>query len=99
MRICRLCGSNDELRDSHIIPEFMYQPLYDDKHRAFSVSIDGTAKESVIQKGLREKLLCQVCETRLSKLEHYAAPVIRAILPRLNDAPADTVITQRADYR
>jgi hypothetical protein len=30
---CCLCGGNDELRKSHVIPEWLYGPLYDEIHR------------------------------------------------------------------
>jgi len=30
---CKICCQQKELRDSHIIPEFFYKPMYDDKHR------------------------------------------------------------------
>ena len=29
---CALCKNNAELRNSHIIPELIYKPMYDDKH-------------------------------------------------------------------
>jgi len=99
MQTCKLCQSEAELRDSHIIPELMYKPLYDAMHRAASVSIDGKAREAVLQKGLREKLLCQECETRFSKLERYAASVFRDILSRLHEARAGTEVVESAEYR
>jgi len=40
---CRLCLQERPLRDSHIIPEFLYRPLVDEKHRAAALD-QGVAK-------------------------------------------------------
>ena len=63
---CGLCLKNAELRNSHVIPEFLYEPLYDSKHRAMGVHGQGHKKWQYLQKGLREKLLCQNCEQLLN---------------------------------
>ncbi|MFC1866534.1 hypothetical protein ACFL0H_00110 [Thermodesulfobacteriota bacterium] len=63
---CKLCLNNAELRNSHVIPEFLYKPLYDSKHRAMGVHGQGHKKWQYLQKGLREKLLCQNCEQLLN---------------------------------
>jgi hypothetical protein len=68
---CKLCLSVGELRDSHIISEFLYKSMYDEKHR-FHVVAAGDLQSSYEQKGYRERLLCQSCETKLSKWETYA---------------------------
>jgi hypothetical protein len=67
---CKLCRGQKELRNSHIIPEFLYRPLYDEKSRA--LELDGeSGKQTVFQKGLREPLLCDGCEGVLQRHEHY----------------------------
>lgn len=63
---CKLCLNNAELRNSHVIPEFLYKPLYDLRHRAMGVHGQGHKKWKYLQKGLREKLLCQNCEQLLN---------------------------------
>ncbi|MEI6333114.1 MAG: hypothetical protein WCS87_01015 [Methylococcaceae bacterium] len=73
---CRLCTLDKELQNSHIIPEFLYKPLYDDKHRAQRLSKIGEQQEykkrKLLQKGLREKLLCFDCEQLLNdRYEKY----------------------------
>ena len=68
---CRLCHQQGELRDSHIISEFLYASMYDEKHR-FHVVEAGEQHSSFEQKGYRERLLCQACETKLSKWETFA---------------------------
>lgn len=72
---CRLCQSQEELRNSHVLPEFLYESLYDEKHRFKAIHMDGSESPSsrLEQKGYRERLLCQKCETKLSRLEGYAS--------------------------
>src|SRR5574337_198522 len=77
-RLCRLCKEEKDLKCSHIIPEFLYKPLYDAKHRAVSLSeIEigqrrNFGKKRLIQKGLRERLLCSECEQLLNnRYEKY----------------------------
>jgi hypothetical protein len=73
---CRLCQKDKELMNSHILPEFIYKPLYDDKHRFYIISTyeqRGRAKE---QKGIRERLLCLECEQHISRYENYARKVL-----------------------
>lgn len=71
MNLCRLCRKKRELRDSHIIPEFCYKPLYDPKHRMAKLNIESRNKK-LLQKGIREKLLCADCEQHLNK--EYETP-------------------------
>lgn len=69
---CKLCHQDKKLCKSHIIPESAYGPLYDDKHRFFSV--DNTRETlPLLQKGLRELLLCEECEQLLNKYDSYFA--------------------------
>jgi hypothetical protein len=69
---CRLCGSQDKLRKSHIIPEFLYASLYDEIHGATGASTSPTQR-NLIQKGLREYLLCTTCEGTLGEVERRVA--------------------------
>jgi len=73
---CALCRERRVLCDSHIIPEFLYEPLYDSKHRVFRLSTAGKPKRSFEQKGVREYLLCRDCECQLSRYEGYARDVL-----------------------
>jgi hypothetical protein len=68
---CTLCGDVSLRRQSHIIPEFLYKDLYDDKHRW--VGLRPNRGPHPQQKGIREYLLCDSCEGRLSIWESYAA--------------------------
>lgn len=70
---CAMCLQEAELRSSHIIPEFLYRALYDDKHRFHEISTRPGKRNALQQKGLRERLLCDACEQRLSSHERYAS--------------------------
>lgn len=73
---CALCRRSKPLLESHIIPEFLYKPLYDSKHRLFRLSTGEKPKRAFEQKGLRERLLCEDCEGRFSRYEKYAKEVL-----------------------
>jgi len=94
---CKLCQKERELQKSHIIPEFMFKPLYDDKHRIISMSTKEEVKDRYIQKGIREYLLCKECEERFSKLETYAADLIfqKVIFTEKNE---NSIIVKNVDY-
>jgi hypothetical protein len=55
----------------------MYKPLYDDKHRMiFVTEAQGRPKrEKPLQLGIREALLCSVCEDEINR--HYEQPNAR----------------------
>lgn len=74
--VCRLCGASKTLRKSHIIPEFIYQPMYDERHRFFVLDRDKAWRAKRLQKGLAERMLCHGCEQLLSGFERYAAEVM-----------------------
>jgi len=98
---CRLCLKKNQLQHSHILPEFMYINTYDDKHRAIKVSSVNGAKEIYIQKGEREYLLCQDCETHISKYEGYSANIIKSFptLQRDHTSELLKLNTPRIDYK
>lgn len=63
---CRLCGEIAELQDSHVVPEFVHSPIYDEKHRAIAFDPLRPAESWRIQQGLKEPMLCQQCERFLN---------------------------------
>ncbi len=52
---CRLCKNDKPLQNSHVIPEFLYGPSYDAKHRIGVVRV-GLPGRRLRQKGIREPL-------------------------------------------
>jgi hypothetical protein len=82
---CPLCLEEGKLlAHSHIIPEFNYEELYDEKHRLRTFEGDGTVEDPKwMQKGIREYLLCgaregirEGCEGKLSVWESHAANLL-----------------------
>jgi hypothetical protein len=71
---CQLCLRDRKLCDSHIIPELLYRPLYGPTHQVRSVHTE-LPYVRFPRKGLREPLLCDECEGRLSRYETYFAGV------------------------
>lgn len=81
--ICALCKHPKQLRKSHILPEFLYDPLYDEKHRFNVLTIRLEETNRIEQKGVREKLLCDDCELLFSRYERYASLVIKGGAPNV----------------
>jgi hypothetical protein len=79
---CKLCLKDKKLvRQSHIIPDFMYKDIFDEKHRLFEVTV--TKDKDIIKDRLRQtggnegQILCQSCDNEvLGKLERYARLVL-----------------------
>jgi hypothetical protein len=65
--ICRLCGTEGLLCDSHILSEFMYRPVYLDCRMVGFKGRGVGSKPTVLQKGFRQPLLCHKCEQGLNK--------------------------------
>lgn len=80
MPICKLCLDNEGSRNSHILSEFMFSHMYDDKHRFQVGKVHAIAKgrkTRPIQKALREQnLFCGDCEQILGKYENCASAIL-----------------------
>ena len=99
MTTCALCLSDEELQLSHILPEFLYEQMYDDKHRYNVLSVAPDVKERIEQKGLRERLLCRKCESKFSKLERYASLVIKGGAPGVEGGRDGSIVSVKGvDY-
>ena len=90
-----LCTDCSEYRNSHILPEFLYADLYDEKHRTLQIS---KGEEKTLQKGLREYLLFQKCETKLSKYEKYAKGLLQEIPNFSHDESLGILYSNDVDY-
>jgi len=99
MAICRLCLHESELRNSHIIPEFVYKPIYDEKHRFDVIARAKEIRNDEKQKGLREHLLCQSCETKLSQHERYVSLFLDSGLDVMQKKYGDYVKLEGVDYK
>jgi hypothetical protein len=74
---CALCCAVGTLQNSHILPEFLYEHVYDEKHRYNVLSVRNGEQNRIEQKGARERLLCLACERLLNTYETYASLVIK----------------------
>ncbi len=95
---CALCHQESELRRSHIIPEFLYETLYDEKHRLQVLSVLPERENWREQKGLRERLLCDSCEQRLSVWERYASLALRGGVALTYRTEGRRVFVEGLDY-
>jgi hypothetical protein len=82
---CKLCKEHKPLSESHIFPEWLYKPLYDDNHRFFVLSTDTNKRRGTRPKGIYEKLLCNECEQRFSRWEGYARDVFHNLSLKVNE--------------
>jgi hypothetical protein len=94
---CVLCRLDRELRNSHIVPEFLHKPIYDEKHRTLLFGY-GDERAQLLQKGIRERLLCDDCEGRLQKYEDYFARRWYQKLPFTEPINQEAVALTRLDY-
>jgi hypothetical protein len=97
---CRLCQAENGLRFSHIFPEFLYKPLYDEKHRLIAIKAEPKpdGNKDLLQKGIREYLLCADCEQHLSKFERYASQVLRELPDTSREPPGAVIRVTGIDY-
>ena len=96
---CALCLREAKLRNSHVIPEFMYTPLYDDQHRFHVLSAPDIRRKRKYQKGLREKLLCGECESQLAKHERYVSLVFNGGNPVQSQRQGQVVRVEGIGYK
>lgn len=67
----------NKLIDSHIFPEFMYTPMYDEKHQFKILTTKSTDIIKEQRKGIYEKLFCKKCDNDIiGKYEDHAAKVM-----------------------
>lgn len=81
--ICRLCGANAPLlKRSHVIPDFMYSDVYDEKHRlilfAPAAAVKGdTRVQRPSSAPYDSGILCAQCDNKtLGGYEDYAAKLL-----------------------
>lgn len=96
---CALCLRQNALQSSHIIPEFLYKSLYDDKHRFHVLSVIPDQANLVKQKGLREPLLCADCEQKLSAWERYASLALKGGVELTYRREGNIVFIGGLDYK
>lgn len=76
---CRLCLKEKSLiKKSHIIPDFLYKDMFDEKHRLVFATLVNIKEMKFFQTGIYEKdLFCQECESEvLGELEKYSSKIL-----------------------
>lgn len=96
---CALCLQPREIRSSHVIPEFMYESLYDDIHRFHVLSAEPAQRNRFAQKGLRQALLCSCCEERLGVYERYVSLMMGGGLELEYETNGHLVLIRGIDYK
>lgn len=75
MAICRLCKNDRVLRNSHIVPAFLYSDLYNAKGHMMGISGLGNRGWDALQQGIREYLFCDACEQLIN--DCYEKPFLK----------------------
>ena len=99
MPTCRLCLKEGKLRNSHIVPEFLYEPFYNDKGHMMGINGIGSKGWKPLQMGLREPLFCEGCEQHFN--EHFEKPFKAAWVdasPLPSPWPVDRVVWVKVEY-
>ena len=75
---CRLCKKDNKLVKSHIIPDFLYTGLFDDKHFIAPLDLIEFKRKKLLPNGFYDKaILCSNCDNVLiGSLESYSRTVI-----------------------
>ncbi|MGD9969012.1 MAG: hypothetical protein AB7S65_01025 [Sulfuricurvum sp.] len=68
MCVCKYCGEGEAIKNSHIIPSFIYQWLKDTSPTGFIRATDKPNKRQ--QDGTKSALLCKKCEKDFSEVEN-----------------------------
>lgn len=85
--VCQLCLKDKILlKNSHIIPNFMYKGLFDKKHKIVSVNLFDYNDKKVYQTGFKDKdILCADCDNGvIGAYERYASNSIFGDHKKLN---------------
>ena len=95
---CKLCGNEKKLcKQSHIIPNFMYKDLFDEKNRmyTFSGKRGVNRKTKVQQTGEFDKnILCKDCDNnKIGELERYASLILYDGFPKIGRETLGTPFT------
>lgn len=73
---CQLCLEDKNLiKNSHIIPNFMYKGLFGNGHKLANVNLQDVSKVTYQQTGFKDRdILCSNCDNAIiGKLERYAS--------------------------
>jgi hypothetical protein len=97
---CRLCRESRTLVESHILPEFLYKPTYDERHSSIYLDVD-SEQTGTRRRGFWEILFCEECEERFNRWETYFAEIWfnRSVRPPFSLARNRFLTIRGIDYR
>lgn len=76
---CKLCGRDDDLQKSHIIPKSYLKGLKNGNGQLVSITCDTTTIPKKVNSDPKEKLLCRSCEQFLSdNYEKYGTRLFKS---------------------
>ena len=74
---CPLCDKKAVLKESHIISKFIYKPVKEKTGKMTEIDNSPFLNGKTRQDGIKEYLLCGICEERRQKYEDYVSKLIR----------------------
>lgn len=95
---CRLCHMKSKLCKSHIIPEFFFRPMYDEKGIVYKISANPGDRTQFRQNGPKEKLLCVNCEQHINRFEEYAHSVFYKNMVYQDTGTPNEIMLTQLDY-
>ncbi len=96
MHTCRFCLGPGPLRKSHVIPDAMYEELFDESHRMARGGVDQRADVVHLQSGIWDRILCATCEDLFnSRWDDFGVEVYRDLVARIKAATAATFVLRR----
>lgn len=81
---CTFCDADVKTlhKRSHIVPEWMYKHIYDNKHRLNAYRLDARTEQTIF-KGYYKSFICEKCEEMFSFDDDYAAKAFTKRVPGL----------------
>jgi hypothetical protein len=98
---CRVCLKDAELRESHIVPKFIWRDsglIGANKNYSVACTSDPKRSEFNRQDGFKEHLLCAGCEAKLGSLEAYMKPRLASVILNAETRPHGNFIWKGWDY-
>lgn len=81
--VCKFCGQEKQLIDSHIIPKCLYKLEKTGSLVEVDVQKKRIDRNPSGQNGYKERLMCAECDNKLGVLDNYAHKILNNIIPEL----------------
>lgn len=100
MKTCPLCSKAVEKlhNRSHLLPEWMYKDMYNDRHKLVNVDIKNE-KVKKEQKGLYDEIICSGCESRSQQYDRYASLILTSRSPNSIEYNSIDRIYKEREYK